>query len=216
MYLSVLCIKQESAQSGGLAGTRRALDRRSTRPCGQLPAVHRPPGPPSLGSGHFHPSLTPHWRPVSRRASQQAWGVGGKGGASLLPSNLDSWVSGRKHREADAVIKAISEAVGGGRSPLGGWPPNSPFSLPESQPRSFTRLPCLLPGSELNFCTPGNQRSAGSCEPGVTLAPELLGASLCPLWVQSRGAGRLQACGSFVLSTPYPGPSLPGPLPLHS
>lgn len=38
--------------------------------------------------------------------------LGGRrqGGAGLLPSNLDSWVYGRKRREADAVIKAIPEA----------------------------------------------------------------------------------------------------------
>lgn len=61
-----------------------------------------------------------------------------EGGAGLLPSNLDSWVYGRKRREADAVIKAIPEAVGGrqGAEPTRGCPHLCLPSCQKSQPQA--------------------------------------------------------------------------------
>lgn len=90
--------------------------------------------------------------------------LGGRreGVTGLLTFNLDSWVYGRKHGRADAVIKAIPEAGGGReRSPLGGWFPHLPLSR-RSQPWHFSRLLCLSSKALTPSCIPNN------CPPKVT------------------------------------------------
>lgn len=71
----------------------------------------RPPGrsdSPSLGLGTS--VVSPPLAACLQENFPADLGGRRQGGAGLLPSNLDSWVYGRKRREADAVIKAIPEA----------------------------------------------------------------------------------------------------------
>lgn len=138
--------------------------------------------------------------------------LGGRseGGAGLLPSNLDSWVYGRKHREADAVIKAIPEAVGGDqeRSPPQGWPPTSLPLCQKSQPQTFSRLLCLtFPALAVHFAAQ-ETRDGQLHTKGNTACRDIPlnypwghpSASCGP----AGSAGRIQTRGFFVQSTPRP------------
>lgn len=112
-----------------------------------------------------------------------------EGGARLLPSNLDSWVYGRKCSEADAVIMAIPEAAGRGRerSPPLGWSPTSLYPSARSpslrNSAGSSALDFLLLHSILHSWKP----EMGSYIPRVTqhigTQAELhFGSPLCHLW----------------------------------
>ena len=144
-----------------------------------------------------------------------------EGGAGLLPSNLDSWVYGRKRREADAVIKAIPEAVGGrqGAEPTRGCPHLCLPSCQKSQPQAGSRLLSLnplLPGSASQPGKPGT----GSHTPRVTRHS---GTHACMPLGPSAGCGPVpghrESPDTWLLySTPHPwspGPIFPEPCSLH-
>lgn len=137
-----------------------------------------------------------------------------EGGASLLPSNLDSWVYGRKHSEADAVIKAIPEAAAGGRerSPPQGWPPLLSTPLPEAPASDLQQAPRpAVPCSCTPFCSPGNQRRVAAFQGSHSTQGHMpeppSGVPLCQLW---SSPGCRESPDTWLLCSVHPW--TPGPI----